>query len=116
MSRFDLTDAQWARIAAYFGSLAAEPATSTAAIHAGWITFVALLTYGWVFSYFWSAATQIYLLLRHDVDGAAFDDIALPEHAVATSTPEPPGTPGPSPVEIAPKGTMTATPVEPGGP
>jgi hypothetical protein len=51
-----------------------------AALHAGWVHLVWLLVLGWIFSYFWSAAAQIYLLLRHDVDGTPWDDIDLPGH------------------------------------
>lgn len=45
-------------------------------IHRGWFTVLAFLIHGWVYAYFWSAVAQIYLLLRRDVDGAPFDDIA----------------------------------------
>lgn len=34
-----------------------------------WSRAVILLSHGWVFSYFWSAATATYLVLRQDVDG-----------------------------------------------
>lgn len=55
------------------------PLTRTAAgsFHYAWVSTVALLAYSWTFSYFWSAASQIYLLMRHEVDGAPWGDIAL---------------------------------------
>ncbi len=54
-----------------------------AMFHDGWLLVVWLLAYGWVYSYFWSAAAQIYLLLRQDVDGTPWDDIHLPERDAA---------------------------------
>lgn len=45
-------------------------------LHSGWIALVSLLAYGWGFSYFWSAAARLYLLMRRDVDGAPTDMIA----------------------------------------
>jgi hypothetical protein len=52
--------------------------STAGSFHYLWVSAVALLAYSWTFSYFWSAAAQIYLLLRHEVDGAPWDDIALP--------------------------------------
>jgi hypothetical protein len=61
--------------------------TSTAAmIHTAWITLVHMLAYGWVFSYFWTTAVIIYLLLRHDVDGTDWSDIDLPSPSADTTT------------------------------
>ncbi len=45
------------------------------AIHAFWIGVVELLAFGWIYAYFWSAASIIYLLLRADIDGAPFEQI-----------------------------------------
>ena len=57
---------------------ALRPATLASRIHFGWVAFVMLLAYGWVYAYFWTAMTQIYLLLRLDVDGAPLDDVSWP--------------------------------------
>jgi hypothetical protein len=57
------------------GSLWADTVTATdaeptaAALHGLWLTVVGLLAHGWIYSYFWTATTLIYLLLRLDVDG-----------------------------------------------
>jgi len=52
--------------------------SSAGSFHYLWVSAVALLAYSWTFSYFWSASAQIYLLMRHEVDGAPWGDVALP--------------------------------------
>ncbi|MCE9547420.1 MAG: hypothetical protein K8T25_18265 [Planctomycetia bacterium] len=42
-----------------------------------WTSLVRLIAAGFVLSYFWSATTAIYLLLRRDVDAAEMDEIQL---------------------------------------
>jgi hypothetical protein len=59
-------------------------------IHSQWIGFVSLLAYGWVYSYFWTASTVIYLLLRHDVDGTDWNDIVQSEPETPTASPQSP--------------------------
>ena len=49
-----------------------------------WARVVGLLVHGWAYSYFWSAASVIYLILRRDVDGTSWHDVYLPEHAADT--------------------------------
>jgi hypothetical protein len=44
-------------------------------IHAGWVALVGLLVNGFAYSFFWTAVANIYLLLRHDVDGGEWDRI-----------------------------------------
>ena len=34
-----------------------------------------LLARGWIYSYYWTAASFVYLILRNDVDGTALTDI-----------------------------------------
>lgn len=58
-------------------------------IHRGWTLLVALLAYGWVYAYFWSSVTQVYLLLRRDVDGAPFHDVASTQRAADHQAPMP---------------------------
>ncbi len=36
---------------------------------------IGLLVRGWIYAYFWTAASFIYLLLRHDVDGTPWTDV-----------------------------------------
>jgi hypothetical protein len=64
---------------------------AAAAAHRFWVGVVALLVRAWVFSYFWSASAIVYLLLRHDVDGTPFHELALAE------------TPRPAPAEPQPE-------------
>jgi hypothetical protein len=63
-------------IQAYFGPLAVHPESWAELLHSGWVALVSLLVYAWAFSYFWSAAGQVYLLLRHDVDGTPHEVVA----------------------------------------
>jgi hypothetical protein len=53
---------------------AAVPQSATA-FQGFWRGFVVLLDQSWVYVYFWSAASIIYLLLRHDVDGTSWGDV-----------------------------------------
>ncbi len=46
-----------------------------------WIGCVKLLAVGFIFSYFWTASTAIYLLLRRDVDATEMDEVFLDEDA-----------------------------------
>ncbi len=56
---------------------AVPPAATAATVaHGFWLAVVGLLARGWVYSYFWTAATAIYLLLRRDVDGTPWGTIA----------------------------------------
>lgn len=74
-------------IAAYFRP-DAEPAGSFAAqAHRVWVLLVGLLIQSWAYSYFWSAAARIYLLMRHAVDGTPSDEIAQTEGHGAAETP-----------------------------
>ncbi len=43
-----------------------------------WLGLVGLLVRAWIYSYFWTSAAIIYLLLRKDVDGTEIHDIYLP--------------------------------------
>jgi hypothetical protein len=65
---------------------AAGPAP--AAVHAFWLDVVRYLASGWVYAYFWTAASVIYLLLRADVDGASWYDVYSPPGAAGTSAPQ----------------------------
>ena len=58
--------------------------------HAFWLSVVRLLVHGWVYSYFWASAAIIYLLLRHDVDGTPWQNVALAgREAPAPAAPAP---------------------------
>ena len=49
---------------------------------AGWTRLVAALVVGFVYSYFWTAATIIYFLLRRSVDGNELDEIYVQDEEV----------------------------------
>jgi hypothetical protein len=42
-----------------------------------WLRVLAVLVWGFVYSFFWSSATIIYYLLRHSVDGEPLDKVYL---------------------------------------
>jgi hypothetical protein len=54
-------------------------ADSGAAVIGFWFNCLYALAYGFVFSYFWSATTAIYFLLRRQVDGTELDEAYMPE-------------------------------------
>ena len=86
-----------APLAAYFGlgdHADIIPIGGTAAtFHGFWLAAVALLAHAWIYSYFWTAASTIYLLLRRDVDGTPWHDVAREDRAVPK--PEPVEKPAP---------------------
>ena len=63
---------------------------SSSAARAGLIRFwagcVKLLAVGYLFSYFWTAATAIYFLLRRDVDATEMDEVYLDADASEPDT------------------------------
>jgi hypothetical protein len=40
-----------------------------------WVGLIGLLAQSWVYAYFWTSASLIYLLLRNDVDGTAWSEV-----------------------------------------
>lgn len=65
-------------IAALFGRDPAVQATAAQAAHGFWLGAVRLFARAWAYSYFWSAATAIYLWLRLEVDGTPTSEIDPP--------------------------------------
>ena len=55
-----------------------------------WAGCVKLLAVGFIYSYFWTASTAVYLLLRRDVDDTELDDVFLDEDASEASFGLPP--------------------------
>jgi hypothetical protein len=77
-----------------------------------------MLGYGWVYSYFWTSAAIIYLLLRHDVDGTDWHDLGA-LHAPRDAAPAGKGASDGSGAELAPgpeSAPATATTAEPAAP
>ena len=79
----------------FHGGSANGPAAAT---HRFWLGGVDLLARSWIYAYFWTAATQIYLLLRRDVDGTPLGEVYLPEHDADTFAPDLPTVAGPEPI------------------
>jgi hypothetical protein len=73
-----------------------------------WLGLVFLLILGFGYSYFWTAATIIYLLMRKNVDSAEIDEVYLEEDDQEPAFPAPPPAPVPPPA-----GKATLTMVEP---
>jgi hypothetical protein len=65
-----------------------------------WMTLVFLLMIGFTYSYFWTAATMIYLLMRKKVDDVEIDEVYIedvPPTPVPPSAPTPPAAPTTAP-------------------
>ena len=52
-----------------------------------WTDCVKLAATGYLFSYFWTAASAMYLLLRHSVDATETDEVVLDEEEQAAALP-----------------------------
>ena len=63
-----------------------------------WINVVGVFVVSFVFSYFWSATTMIYYLLRRSIDANDFSEVHLEEEPVdelhPLEMPHPPSEPG----------------------
>jgi hypothetical protein len=51
----------------------------TALVTGFWLHFAWLGVIGFLYSYFWSASTVIYFLLRHEVDETAIEEVYFEE-------------------------------------
>jgi len=69
-----------------------------------WITLVFMMVIGFSYSYFWTASTQIYLLMRKRVDETELDEVYVEEEApdAPPISPSPTLTPAPTPTPTAP--------------
>ncbi len=65
-----------------------------------WNGTVSTIVAGWTYSYLWSAAAILYLVLRYEVDGAEVHDIYEPSHEADAFIPDDPPEPA-SPTEAA---------------
>jgi len=84
-----------------------------------WVSLVFMMVIGFGYSYFWTAATQVYLLMRKRVDETDYDEVYveedLPPTSPVTANPTPSLSPAPAsltptPTTSAPAGTIS-TPV-----
>ncbi len=76
-----------------------------------WMTLVFLLMIGFTYSYFWTAATMIYLLMRKKVDDVELDEVYI-EEALPTPPPPAPAVPPIAP-PTAPSGGTSLPMVPP---
>ena len=74
-----------------------------------WLYVLFLMVVGFGYSYFWSASTIIYILMRRNVDDTELDEVYLEqtEPEVPYPTPPPPNVPAPT--------TAVAPGAKPGG-
>ena len=67
-----------AQMATIFGGAGGAQSVVATAAHAFWLGVVRLVAHAWVYSFFWTAASLVYLWLRHEVDGTPWEDIEPP--------------------------------------
>jgi hypothetical protein len=68
-----------------------------------WVTVLFMFVIGFSYSYFWTAATQIYLLMRKRVDETEMDEVYIEEELPeAPVTPPAAPTPAPTPTPTGP--------------
>lgn len=76
------------RVAGLFAGDPAVAGATAAGIHRFWRSVVGLVAYSWIYSFFWSAASMIYLSLRREVDGTPSVEVYLePRAAVPDADP-----------------------------
>ncbi len=73
-----------------------------------WLTLIFLLMLGFSYSYFWSASTMIYLLMRKKVDETELDEVYIEE-----DLPEPPAPPMSKPTDAPVSPGATSLPTVP---
>ncbi len=85
-----------------------------AGIVAFWLTLMFLMLLGFTYSFYWSAASMIYLLMRKKVDEADLDEVYLeedePEAPVAPPKPDPTTPPGGTSLNVLPAPAAPAPP------
>jgi hypothetical protein len=85
-----------------------------AALVAAWLYLVFLMVLGFGYSYFWTASTIIYLLMRRKVEDTELDEVYLEEdeseETYGTSAPAAAPAPAPAPAAAGPTLTMVESP------
>jgi hypothetical protein len=79
--------AAWGAGSSRMEALAGQPAPAdlgaldvfTAWLIAFWVGALKLLGVGFLYSYFWTASTAVYFLLRHDADATEMDEVCPEE-------------------------------------
>jgi hypothetical protein len=64
-----------ARLTAHFGGAGVSTDFLTSVCHSFWLGVVRLIVHGWIYSFYWTAASVVYLWLRQDVDGTPWSEI-----------------------------------------
>ena len=88
-----ITSGWWLMRGSYLLSSGVQPAVESYVAAGNWLSQSLLAAY-W-FSFFWSAAAAIYLILRKSVDGVEIDELDSIESPVQRSLPQIPATPPP---------------------
>lgn len=82
------------------------------AMVAFWLFLLFLMVLGFGYSFFWSASSIVYLLMRRKVDDTEIDEVHLEEEEVETPAFTPPGTPAATPAAPAGRSTLPLNVVE----
>lgn len=82
-----------------------------AAVVAFWLAVFFLLMLGFSYSFFWTAATVVFLLMRKQVDDAEFDEVFLEGDDLGLNDPLPPFEPGESESQSGPTPAGSSLPV-----
>jgi hypothetical protein len=72
-------------LAAIFDRAGGPNSPVSTATHGFWLGIVSLVAHAWAFSFFWTAASLIYLWLRHDVDGTPWEELESPGLSASAS-------------------------------
>ncbi len=68
------------------GQTSADAGSGGSGLHSFWLSAVGLLLHGWIYVYFWTSTSLIYLLLRRSVDGTDLHQVAVDEAALPKPT------------------------------
>jgi hypothetical protein len=75
-----------------------------------WVHLVFLMVIGFSYSYFWTASTQMYLLMRKRVDETELDEVYVEEEAPEAPVVPPPSGPAPAPTPTGPQSVPVEAP------
>lgn len=87
-----------------------------AGMAAFWMVLIFLMMIGFTYSYFWSAAAMIYLLMRKKVDEVDPEEVFIEDETATMSPPIPPAPPAPVSPPPAPTFSLPTVPPAPPAP
>jgi hypothetical protein len=70
---------------ALFNAPSKSSAGIAGATHVFWLGLVRLIAHGWIYSFYWTTAANLYLWLRHDIDGSPWTEIDRPVSDAGTA-------------------------------